>query len=333
MCWPSTEARRNAIAALDPATYRRHAIHGGERTWAETNCYTDLAIELLHGLGFEPAAMLAFTLAVDFEGDQWTFFKPPHADLDALYGADVQELAIWRPLVDHVVEQVDAGRPVLVELDSWFLPDTAGTAYRRAHVKTTVAVNEIDVARRRLGYFHNAGYFALEGDDFRDVFQLDGLVHERMLPPYVEYVKWRPGHVPPRGPALAEAALAILARHVGRIPPANPFPRFKERFARDLAWLLQAPIERFHAYSFATLRQYGACFELAETHLRWLAAQGVDGLEAPAASLREIAQTAKAFQFQLARAMARRRPLELAAIDAMGGHWERAMDALRRRFP
>ncbi|HSN21129.1 MAG TPA: DUF1839 family protein, partial [Usitatibacter sp.] len=171
MCWPSTDSapglsqarrakvepsRRLQVAPLDPSTYRRHALHGEERIWPETNCYTDLLIELAHGLGFEPLAMLAFTLAVDFEGDQWTFFKPPAADLHELYGFDLQELSVWRPLVEHVAEQVHAGRPVLVELDSWFLPDTAGTAYRLAHVKTTVGVNEIDIGARRLGYFHNA---------------------------------------------------------------------------------------------------------------------------------------------------------------------------------
>ena len=58
MCWPSAESRRLQIAALDPATYRRHPIHGAERVWAETNCYTDLLIELAHGLGFESTAAL-----------------------------------------------------------------------------------------------------------------------------------------------------------------------------------------------------------------------------------------------------------------------------------
>ena len=32
--------------------------------------------------------------------------------------------------------------------------------------------NSIDLAERRLGYFHNAGYFELEGDDFDGVFRL-----------------------------------------------------------------------------------------------------------------------------------------------------------------
>src|SRR6201995_2828061 len=157
MCWTSTDKRTHRVAALDAAAYRRHAIHGENRTWAETNCYTDLVVEMLHGLGHEPCAMLAFTLAIDFEGDQWTFFKPPTGDLFELYGVDVQELAIWRPVLEHVVEQVSARRIVMVELDSFYLPDTAGTAYGIAHQKTTVGVNEIDPERGCMAYFHNQG--------------------------------------------------------------------------------------------------------------------------------------------------------------------------------
>jgi hypothetical protein len=63
------------ILDLDPATYERHLIHGEGRTWAETNCYTDVVVELLHGLGFEPIAALPFTLTIDLDVDQWTFFK------------------------------------------------------------------------------------------------------------------------------------------------------------------------------------------------------------------------------------------------------------------
>jgi hypothetical protein len=332
MCWPSPESRPLRIAPLDASTYRRHAIHGDDRIWPETNCYTDLLIEVAHGFGHDPAAMLGFTLAIDFEGDQWTFFKPAHADLYALYGFDVQELALWKPLVEHVVEQVDRGHPVLVELDSWYLPDTSGSAYRTQHTKTTVGVNEIDLARNRMGYFHNASYYAVEGEDFRQLFHLDGVPHDRVLPPYVEYIKWRPDFRRLEGRALADAAMALLPAHVGRIPTENPFPKFQSRFESDLAWLMGADIGRFHAYSFATLRQYGACFELAETHLRWLAGHGVDGLEGPAAALHAIAEAAKAFQFQLARAMARKKPLDLTPLHAMAQAWERAMAPLVSRF-
>ncbi|MEJ2441234.1 MAG: DUF1839 family protein [Gammaproteobacteria bacterium] len=162
------------IIALDPDNYQRHLIHGKDRTWIETNCYADVLIELLHAMGYEPIAALPFTLAIDFEGDQWTFFKFPLGDLYELYGLDVQELAIWKPLITHIEEQVGMGRPVLVELDSYFLPDTAGTAYQREHVKSTVAIVEIDVDKQHLGYFHGQGYYHLDGEDFLNVFRLKG---------------------------------------------------------------------------------------------------------------------------------------------------------------
>ncbi len=332
MCSPSTDTRRVSVAPLDPATFARHRIHTAERDWAETNCYTDVMVELAHGLGFEPAAMLAFTLAIDFEGDQWTFFKPPLADLDRLYGMDVQELALWRPLAAHLEEQIALGRPVMVELDSFYLPDTRGTTYRTAHQKSGVAVNAIDVERGQLGYFHNQGYFALEGDDFREVLAVEGPAHERVLPPYCEYVKWRPDFAAPCGVRLAEESLALLREHAARIPRANPFPRFQARFAADLEWLLASGIEAFHKYSFATLRQYGACFELAATYLRWLGEQGVDGLEATAGSCAGISRATKAFQFQLARSIARAKPLDLSPLEAMAGQWERGIAALKARL-
>ena len=330
--WPSAEARERRIAPLDAATYQRHALHGEARAWPETNCYSDLWIELLHGLGHDPVAVLPYTLAIDFEGDQWTFFKPPHADLEALYGIDVQELQLWRPLVEHVAEQVEMGRPVLVELDAFYLPDTGGSAYRSARSKTTVAVNAIDVAGEKLGYFHNAGYYELQGEDFRELFLLNGQPHERVLPPYVEYVKWRPNFEAPRNEALVDASVRCLARQVQRAPRGNPFPRFQERFERDLQWLMSAPIERFHAYSFANLRQYGACFGLAEAYLQWLESHGIAQAKGLAEPFGQIAATAKAFQFQLARSMARKKPLDLAPIEAMGHHWQRGMEGLRSRF-
>jgi len=131
-------------------TTSAHPIHQDERIWAETNCYTDICIELLHAWGFDPVAALPFTLSIDCEGDQWTFFKFRPGDLEELYRLAVEELTVWRPLVRHVEEQVSRGRPVLVELDSYYLPDTAGTAYRLEHVKTTVAVVAIDVANQYL---------------------------------------------------------------------------------------------------------------------------------------------------------------------------------------
>src|SRR5690606_26686242 len=132
-----------------------------------------------------------------------------------------------------------------------------------------------------------------------------------------------------RGSDLARLSRDRMARHVERIPADNPFPRFRERFEHDLEWLLAADLAAFHAYSFANLRQYGACFELAGSYLAWLSENGQGSFGDSAAALREIAETAKAFQFQLARAMARRKPLDLSPLDAMALQWDRAMAPLK----
>jgi hypothetical protein len=312
------------VLALDPRSYQRHPIHGENRIWAETNCYVDLWVELAHALGHEPVAALPFTFTIDFEGDQWTFFKFPLTELQELFGLDVQELAIWRPMVAHLEEQVGHGRPVLVEVDSYYLPDTAGTAYKSAHVKTTIAVVSIDVEQRRLGYFHNAGYYELSGEDF------DGIVlTEWPLPPYTEFVKVRRNA--PDGD-LVQKSLALFRKHLALVPEVNPFLAFKMRMAQEVDGLLQESLETFHQYSFATLRQLGACFELCATYLQWLAAQGEEGLEELTREFLEISEGAKAFQFQLARAMARKKPLDLTPLEAMAERWERGIGGLKARY-
>ncbi len=318
------------ILALDPAGYRRHPIHREGRVWAETNCYVDVWVELLHAWGFDPVAALPFTVAIDFEGDQWTFFKYPLPDLYQLYGLDVQELALWRPLVSHLEEQVARGRPVLVELDSYSLPDTAGTAYQREHVKSTVAVVAIDTATRRLGYFHNQGYYHLEGADFNRVFHLDAEKDPSRLPPYAEFVKRRGPAL--EGEELTLASVQLLRRQLHRLPEASPFEAFKVRFAADLPWLTDAGLELFHQYSFATLRQFGACYELAATYLDWLRQRTRKPLDELIAAFADLASGAKTLQFQLARAISRKKPLDLSALDTMAGRWRFAQEELRQLF-
>jgi len=291
----------------------------------------DVWLELLHAWGHDPVEALPFTLAIDFEGDQWTFFKFPLADLDQLYGLDVQELAVWRPLVNHVEEQVARGRPVLVELDSYHLPDTHGTAYQREHVKSTVAVVAIDRSTRRLGYFHNQGYYHLEGADFANVFRLHGPEDPAVLPPYVEFVKER-GAPALSGDELVRASLHLFRRQLRRLPQANPFAEFKSRFAADLDGLVAAGLETFHRYSFATLRQFGACYELAATYLEWLQERTRKALDGPRMAFTELAVGAKMLQFQLARAVARKKPLDLSPLDRMASRWQSALDELKGNF-
>ncbi|HAE99754.1 MAG TPA: DUF1839 domain-containing protein, partial [Methylophilaceae bacterium] len=89
------------IFALTPETYQPHALHCHDQNFRETNCYSDLVIEIINGLGLNAVACLGYTLAADFEGDQWTFGKPSHHDLENLYGVRIEELSLYRALVDQ----------------------------------------------------------------------------------------------------------------------------------------------------------------------------------------------------------------------------------------
>jgi hypothetical protein len=315
------------VLPIHPQDYQRHAIHTQERDWAETNCYVDVWIELLHALKLNPIAAMAFSVSPDFEGDQWTFFKYQLNDLYDLYGLEVQELVIWRPLVDHVIEQLKLKRPVLVELDSMFLPDTAGTAYQREHVKTTVAINELDLDRRHLGYFHAQGYYHLSGSDFDEVFAMPGAATRMLLPPYVETVKLNQ-MVCRDDNELRQLSYPILLRQLRQLPASNPFLRFKERFAKDFDWLAGQSIDTFHQYAFVTFRQFGACYELASHYLNWLAPKNPH-LQKAAHAFKAISEHTKVYQFQLARAVARKKSLRLEVIDELALLWDSAVDSLQ----
>jgi hypothetical protein len=69
----------------------------------------------------------------------------------------------------------------------------------------------------------------------------------------------------------------LLRRQLQRLPDVNPFEKFRVRFEADMQWLINEPIATFHQYSFATLRQFGSCYELAGTYLKWLQSHGVGG--------------------------------------------------------
>lgn len=320
-----------AARPLDAGAYQPHPLHREDRAFSETNCYTDLFIEVLHTLDLDPHALLGFTFGLDFEGDQFTFFKPPPGDLQALYGLDVQELSIWRPLVDQVVEQAGRGRLVLPEVDAYFLPDTRGTDYRSRHTKTTIAIHEIDPEERRLGYFHNGGYHALFGDDFAGLFRMNGAPAEA-LPPYVEFVKldslmrWQPRE-------LVALSIELLRGRLVRLPSENPILRFLDRFRTDLEWLIR-PGADFHGFAFVTLRQLGSCFELAGSYVRWLIANGEDAaIERAATECEAIASGTKTLLLKTARAANARKPFDPAPLlGAMATSWTAAMDCLRARY-
>jgi len=310
-----------SLLELDPAGYRAHALHASERAYVETNCYTDVLIELLHARGEEPLAAMGCTARMDFEGDQWTFFKPFVGDLELLFGLDVHEMQPYRPLPEQAAEQIALGRTLIVELDAWYLPDTAATSYRTEHVKSSVAVESIDVAGERLRYFHGPGLYELSGADYRGVFRLDGELSADVLPPYTELVRFDAGP-PLRGDQLRDAARTLLRGHLAHRPASNPFARFGAQLEHDLPRLLEGDASEYHAYAFATVRMAGSAFEVAASQAQWLLGETAgEACEA----LRRIVDGCKVLSFRLAR----RRAFEPAqTLAALATAWDEAMGRL-----
>ena len=324
-----TLALPTVFSGLGPDTYKPHALHQPERMWPETNCYVDLWIETLHAFGSEPEAMLGFTLMQDFEGDQFTFFKVPLEDLEALYGIRSTELAIYDRVETHVAEQLRRGRLCLVEMDSFYMPDTHGVGYHGEHGKTTVAINRLDVAGRSIDYFHNAGFFRLEGDDFDGLFHMKDGPEELPFLPYTEFVKF-PAQQPTPGHLRSEAE-RLAKQHFARRPTDNPVAAFAKLFPSQVEKVAERPFDFFHKYAFNTLRQLGANFELAASHLDWLRPDG--SLVEAAGHARRISEVAKATQFQVARAVARRKFEPLAtALDPAAEAWDALMRDLAGRL-
>jgi len=304
-----------SLFGMDPAAYRPHDLHDGERTYQETNCFADCVIELVAAAGHEPRAMLAGCAAVDFEVDQWTFFKPAPEDLLALYGLDLHEMQPYRSIPEQTAARLALGQTTMPEVDSYWLPDVAATDYRTNHVKSSIVIEAIDLEHQVLRYFHNAGYFELSGEDY------DGLFGPQALPPYVELVRF--GAAPAlAGDDLRVAARGLLASYLARRPADNPFQRFLGALEADLPRLLEGEEADYHAYAFHNPRMAGSAFELLASHVRWLL--GEEG-EKAAAALDDVVGGTKMLLFRLAR----RRAFDVAGvIGPMAEGWETAMAEL-----
>jgi hypothetical protein len=310
-----------SLSGKSPDGYTPHLLHGPGRSYQETNCYTDIIIELLHACDYEPLAAFGHLVRMDFEGDQWTFFKPPPEDLELLFGVDIHEMQPYRSIPVQIAEQLEQGRTLIVELDSWYLPDTASTSYRSEHVKTSVAADAIDLESQVMHYFHSAGLFELTGEDYRGVFRLAEGFTDDVLPPYTELARFDAG---PKleGDALRAAALELLRRHLTRRPHENPFARFGAQLTSELPRLLESGLEEYHAYAFATVRMVGAAFEIAASHSEWLFAErAADAV----AAMQEIVDGSKALSFRLAR----RRQFDVeASVAPLADAWSRAIESL-----
>jgi hypothetical protein len=303
----------SSLLGLDPATYVPHAVHRPDFGYPETNCWTDVIVELLHAQGREPLAGLGCALALDHEGDQFTFFKPRHDELEVLFGVDVHELQPYRAISRHVHGALAQGRTLIVEVDAWWLPDTAGTSYRQAHVKTAVAVDTLD--DDQLVYFHNAGLHVLRDEDLARVFVPD------VLPGYVETVRFD------AGPALEGAELLGVARdlmreNLLRRPSRSPFVSYGEQLGHELDEVLALETDQVHVFAFATTRMAGAAMALAAAHTRFVL--GADGSDA-AAAFDRVSATTRTLTMRLMR----RKPFDpTSLLDTLTADWSEAQERL-----
>ena len=309
------------------AGYVANALHDSARDWPQTNCYVDLWIEAIHARGMKPEAMLGFTATLDFEGDQFTFFKPPLEDIETLYGFVVHELSLYDDMAGHIKEQVSRGRLVMVETDAFYLPDTRGVSYGVEASKTTIGVNRIDIAARNIDYFHNEAFFRAEAADFDGLMAFGAKDGRQKLPPYAEIVKAdRPALDPVQ---MRSAARALLGRHLARRPAGNPVAAFAARLPQLVERVSAREPDFFHKFAFNTLRQLGANFELMSSHLGYIG-EG-DEFAREIEACRAISASAKSFQFLLARAVMRRKTVGLEApLATMGEAYEALFAGLAR---
>ncbi len=319
-----------AIVQVTPRSYIPHSLHAVARNFRETNCYVDLWIEILHACGLQPLACLGCTLASDFEGDHWTFFKPSHGDLDRLYGIRVEEMTLWQPLVQHCMTQVQRGRMPLVEVDAVFLPDTEGINYRVSHAKTTIGIVHMDADAKRMIYFHNAGLFSLSDGDFDGVFGLTREARDGWLPPFAEIVKFD-GVRARDATTLRALSLELARQHLSRRPSSNPMLAYGHAFASHVE-LLMCQGAAYDGYTFAVVRQLGASAEITADYLRWLSDSN-DSISMAAHCFQSISDSAKALVLKLARVVNSRRAPDLrATFDDMATRWDEGMARVEQAF-
>ncbi len=145
--------------------------------------------------------------------------------------------------------------------------------------------------------------------------------------PYAEFVRFDRRRVDAGD--MRGIAEGLLRRHFARRPENNPLRGFAAEFPRLWRVMEQRPPGFFHSFAFNSFRQLGANFELLASHLAWL--RGDKFFDAEIAECRFLSSSAKAMQFQVARAMSRRRPYDPgAALEDMAGAYDRLFAGLAR---
>jgi hypothetical protein len=255
------------ILGLSEASWAPRPLHAPDRIWLETNCYIDVWAELLPALGHPVEARARLHRAPGLRRRSLSPSSSSRSkDLEALFGLAVQELAIYDTVESHTLGQLRRGRPVLIEVDSFWLPD-AGPSYRKGHVKTTVAAIALDPANRRFGYFHKHRLSRAGRRGLRRAVPQSPRAPDYLFP-YVEFVK-RDGAAL-AGDALVERSRELLRSHLARRPKGNPIAAWRWALPQHLETLAARGMDYFHLYAFNLPRQLGANFEMMGSYLDWL---------------------------------------------------------------
>ncbi|WP_186304520.1 DUF1839 family protein [Kocuria palustris] len=320
----SATAHGLGVVGLSAAGFEQHRLHRDESVWSNTNCYLDVWIELLHGLGHAPEPMFAAAVAAAAQTTQFEFLKVEHRDLEEVYGIRVGEHDIWLGLQEQVLQQLDAGHAMLIEADAFWLPDTRGVSYGIEHTKTSIVVLAADPPAQELVYLHNEGLHRLGGEDFDRVLgpgRADGIVPS----PYTELIRLDGLRSPDEVDAVA-ATRRLLRLHASRAPRENPAEQLMAILRARFEWLGGRGMDGYHALCFETTRQLGVVAMLAAEACRH--AQD-PALETAAQNWTAVSEEAKGLQFQLARVARGRASASIeATMGSIADRWAAAAGAL-----
>ena len=353
---PASDLPRPARLDLSGAGVRRARAlpgrepGGGAVPWPANGGRLAAWVEVLASLGLDPHPLWAAAVALDFEGDQCTAVEPSRDELRALYGLDVHELVVWRPLAEHAIEHLAAGRALVVEADAFWLPVDA--EYHRNHVKRTIVLNEIDLDAHRIAFFHASGYVEARGDDVAHLLGLEDdasdleaiadwrgtrvaqvgaaavALDEGRLPPHAQFIR-ADRRVARSTEELRMLALHHLGNHLAFRPATNPLRRFAARIADDLPLLREYGTVYYEDWASCTTRQLAGAFELAARGLAWQDEPADSPLRDAARAFEQLAHDARTLDQKLGRAVASTRNADTKKLlETMARCWDDGMAAL-----
>ena len=268
---------RRRPAALDAATYQRHALHAEDRVWVEKNCYVDIWIEVLHALGLRAAGDAAVrrraSTSKAISGRSSSRRTTSCCDL---YGVDVQELNVWRPLLEHARRaprrrqaDLDRGRRVLAARHRGHRLPARSTPRRRSSSRTSISTSSGSATSTTPATTRSRARTS------RRLFRVGAAPDPTFMPLFAELV--RIDRVVKRPAAeLRAMSRALLARHLARRPADNPVRALRRSASRrDLPGLTdegpRRSITRGRSRRCASSARRWSCLQL---HLRWLERSG-----------------------------------------------------------